>query len=224
MAFVNSYSAKNNPATCIAFIFIPFTFEKYLISIARQRGIDFYTRWDNLTLLIISQNLLKNYFMKTNLTLGIAILLFSVMGTNCASSQKYKTAADTLKLNKEYADVNKDVADLNAKLIEAQNELPKLQSKAVSESAQAQEATNESTRQAMKSDPGDLGDAKKAKKKANKAVDEAKDAEKAQNRVNDQNKKIEKLQSQLEKKQKRLQELETMRTNIAGSMGQTLQQ
>ena len=45
---------------------------------------------------------------------ALGILCF----TNCASAQKYRTAADTFKLNKEYGEVTLDIAKLNSKLIE----------------------------------------------------------------------------------------------------------
>jgi len=38
-----------------------------------------------------------------------------------ANAQKYKTAADTLNLNKDYASISLDISKLNVKLVEAQN-------------------------------------------------------------------------------------------------------
>jgi len=137
-----------------------------------------------------------------------------IMSLQFAFSQKYKTAADTVKLNKEYESVSKDIADLTEELTNAQNDLPVYQAKVNSANASAQESAQESSQQAAKASNGDLDDIKKAKKKANKALDNAEDAKDAQNKVKDLNKKIKKLNSKLEKKQKKLQELEAMRTTI----------
>src|SRR5689334_17240762 len=114
-----------------------------------------------------------------------AAALFFVV--SCAFSQKYKTASDTAKLNKEYASVLKDVADLTEKLTKAQNDLPGYQSKAADQMRDAEKASNESNRQTSSTD---VSDAKKAKKKADKAYNEAKDSQKAQEKVKDQEKKI----------------------------------
>src|SRR3954469_1462338 len=94
-------------------------------------------------------------------------------------AQKYKTAADTVKLNKEYVDVSNDIAELTSKLTVAQNELPGYQSKAGEATSTAQNTANESRDQASKATNGDVGDAKSAKKKANKALDKAEDAKDA---------------------------------------------
>ena len=131
-----------------------------------------------------------------------------------AFSQKYKTFADTAKLNKEYIEVSNDIVTLTAKLTVAQNDLQAYQNKANAAASDAQNAMVKSSDQASKSVDGDVGDAKKARRKAKKAVREAKDANHASNNLKDQDKKIASLKSQLLKKQDRLQELEKMRTNI----------
>ena len=141
---------------------------------------------------------------------ALLLILWALPG----ASQKYKTAADTIKLNKEYIEVSNDIAELSAKLAIAQNNLPGYQEKAGEAAANAQKSANESSEQAAKATNGDLGDAKSAKKKANKALDKANDAKDADNKIKDQDKKIAKLSSQLQKKQKRLQELEEMRAAI----------
>ena len=135
----------------------------------------------------------------------------------CASSvfsQKYKTAADTVKLNKVYVEVSNDIAELTSKLAIAQNNLPGYHTKAREATSDAQSSANASSDQASKATNGDLGDAKSAKKKANKAYNSAQDAKDADNRVKDQDKKIAKLTSQLQKKQERLKELDDMRVAI----------
>ena len=137
-----------------------------------------------------------------------------IIASLSAFSQKYKTAADTVKLNKEYVQVSNDVADLTSKLTIAQNNLPGYHARAGEATSNAQSTAIESSDQASKATNGDLGDARKAKKKAKKALNEAKDARHANNKVDDQDKKIAKLSAELEKKQTNLQELEEMRTAI----------
>lgn len=131
-----------------------------------------------------------------------------------AFSQKYKTFADTAKLNKEYIEVSNDIVTLTSKLTVAQNDLQRYQNKADEAVAVAQKAAVKSSDQASKSIDGDVGDAKKARRRAKSAVREAKDANHASNNLKDQEKKTANLKSQLLKKQQRLQELEKMRTGI----------
>src|SRR4028119_2088833 len=129
-------------------------------------------------------------------------------------SQKYKTASDTVKLNKEYVNVSNDIADLTSKLSIAQNNLPGYHTRAGEATADAQKVADESSQQASKATNSDLGDAKSAKKKAGQALDRAEDAKDANNKIKDQDKKIAKLNTQLQKKQERLQELDEMRVAI----------
>ncbi|MEO6456028.1 MAG: hypothetical protein ABIN97_18250 [Ginsengibacter sp.] len=51
------------------------------------------------------------------------------MASLSAFSQKYKTAAGTLKLNKEYLEVTNDIANLTSELTIAQNNLPGYQNR-----------------------------------------------------------------------------------------------
>jgi DNA repair exonuclease SbcCD ATPase subunit len=143
------------------------------------------------------------------LTGGLLLLFASTV-----YSQRYKSAADTVKLNKEYTNVSNDIAELTSKLSIAQNNLPGYHTKAREANSDAQGSANASSTQASKATNGDLGDAKRAKKKANKAYTNAQDAREADNRVKDQDKKITKLSSQLQKKQERLKELDDMRVAI----------
>ena len=129
-------------------------------------------------------------------------------------AQKYKTASDTIKLNKEYVEVANEVAELTAKLSVAQNNLPGYHSKSEKAVHNAQETAQKSSDQAHKATNGDLDDAKSAKKKAKKALNDAEDAGDAKEDVKDQEKKIDKLTTELQKKQKKLHELEEMRTAI----------
>jgi hypothetical protein len=150
--------------------------------------------------------------MKTKLSVLLPVALFLLCIT--AYSQKYKTAADTVKLNQEYIAVSNQIADLSSRLTIAQNNLPGYHTKAGEAAANAQATAIQSTNQADKAVNGDVGDAKKAKRKAKKAVREAKDARHANNNVENQDKKIAKLTSELQQKQRRLQELDIMRNDI----------
>jgi len=141
--------------------------------------------------------------------------LFVCMAASLSSSaQKYKSASDTVKLNKEWVDVSNDIARLTSELTIAQNNLPGYNSKAVDAVSDAQTSAQKSSDQAYKATNGDLGDAKAAKKKANKALNDAEDASDAKDKAKDQEKKIDKLTVQLQKKQKRKEELEEMRSAI----------
>jgi uncharacterized low-complexity protein len=141
-------------------------------------------------------------------------LVVCIVASLSASSQKYKSASDTVKLNKEWVDVSNDIAKLTSELTIAQNNLPGYHSKAVDAVSDAQTSAQKSSDQANKATNGDLGDAKSAKKKANKAYSDAGDASDAKDKANNQEKKIDKLTTQLQKKQKQLAELEEMRTTI----------
>lgn len=143
----------------------------------------------------------------------LPVIIF-IMTSLPAFSQKYKTAADTIKLNKEYVEVSNDIAELTSKLTIAQNNLPGYQNKAGEATSDAQSTAINSSEQASNAVDGDIKDARKAKRKAKKALHEAKDAKQASNKVEDQDDKITKLRAQLAGKQLRLQELEEIRTTI----------
>lgn len=137
-----------------------------------------------------------------------------IMVCMTANAQKYKTSADTIKLNKEYIDVSNEIASLTSKLAIAQNNLPGYHDRADNATSNAQNMAVKSSETASNAVNGDLKDAKKARKKANKAVREAKDANHANNKVKDQDAKIAKLTSELQNKQNRLAELDAMRASI----------
>jgi len=129
-------------------------------------------------------------------------------------AQKYKTAEDTAKLNKEYVNITNDIVDLNAKLQIAQNDLPGYQSKARDANSDAVNAASASSDQASKATSGSVSDAKTAKRKANKAYNEAKDSRSAKGKVSDQENKITRYKLDIKKKQQRLEELDVMRIAI----------
>jgi chromosome segregation ATPase len=146
-----------------------------------------------------------------------ALFLFAAicfMASLPAVSQKYRSASDTVKLNREWVKLSNEIAELTAELTIAQNNLPGYKSEAEKAQIDAQGTAQQSSDQAYKATNGDLGDAKSAKKKAKKALNDAEDASDAKNDTKKQEKKIDKLTAQLQKKQKSLQELEEMRTTI----------
>jgi len=132
-----------------------------------------------------------------------------------AFSQKYKTAADTPALNKEYAKVSSNIADLTTRLDEARSDLAKYNRKSDKASSDAQSTASATANKASHATNGDVRDARRAKKEARRSVKDAKDSRKADNNVDDQNKKIRKLTAELAKNKERLQGLETMRATIS---------
>ena len=139
-----------------------------------------------------------------------------------AYGQVYRTAADTVKLNKEFTEVSNDIANLSAQLTIAQNNMPGYQSKAKAAESNAQDAAETSSTQAAKATEGSsVKEARKAKRMSKKAYREAKDARSANSDVGHQDDKIASLTGQLAEKQKRLQQLTDMRTSInAGPQNQ----
>lgn len=129
-------------------------------------------------------------------------------------SQKYKSASDTVSLNKEWVKVSNDIAEITAELTIAQNNLPEYRSKAEKAKIDAQGTAQQSSDQAYKATNGDLDDAKSAKKKAQKALNDAEESSDAKDNTKKEEKKIDNLTAKLQKKQKTLQELEEMRTTI----------
>jgi len=144
------------------------------------------------------------------------LLTFFMAGS--AFAQKYKSVADTGRLNLEYVNVSNDIADLTAKLTIAQNDLPGYQSKAKTANIDAADAASNSSDQASKATNGNVADAKTAKRKANKAYNEAKDSRSAQKKVSDQEDKITRLKLDIKKKQQRLLDLDIMRGAINAKM------
>jgi CHASE3 domain sensor protein len=146
-----------------------------------------------------------------NYLLGTAVLLTISMSSY---AQKYKTPADTGKLNVEYVKVQNNIADLTSKLATAQSNLPGYQTKAVNAGNNAQTSAATSDTSATKARSGNLQDSKDAKKNADDAYDKAKDARTANNNVGKQNEKIRKLTDDLKEQRQRLKDLDIMRAAI----------
>ncbi|MEJ7611269.1 MAG: hypothetical protein WKF88_08845, partial [Ferruginibacter sp.] len=98
--------------------------------------------------------------------LPLFLLIALVLPALPGFSQKYKTTADTVKLSKEYVKVSEDLAELKAKLLIAENDLLRYQSKAKDADKDAARAASASSDQASKAENGNVRDARSAKKKA----------------------------------------------------------
>lgn len=127
------------------------------------------------------------------------------------SAQRYRTAADTPKLNIEYVKLSNEVAELTAALAVATNNLPGYEKKASNAVDNATTSAEASSRQADKATGGSIKEAKQAKRDANKAYKKAKASKEADEDMKDQDKKIARLTEKLANKKQRLQELETLR-------------
>lgn len=147
-------------------------------------------------------------------------LAFSVFGlcvfaiTQTASAQKYKTAADTLKLNKEYSEVSLYISKLNIKLLEAQNKTSGYQSKSSSTAQDANSSAQQSKSDATTATDGNLRDAKTAMKTARKANNRAKDAKSAKDNESDNVREIKKLNEKIAEQQAVLTKLDKEKAAI----------
>lgn len=150
--------------------------------------------------------------MKTSLYLMFMFTAILIGGS--VTAQKYKTPADTIKLNKEYLTVSNDIADLSARLTQAQNDLPGIRERAGEAGANAQDAADHSSDRADKATDGSVKDAKRAKRSAKTAYKKAKTSRSADANVRSQEKKIAKLSAELARRQKRLAQLDEMRAAI----------
>ena len=143
----------------------------------------------------------------------ICFLVLTSLGFG-ASAQEYKTAADTVKLNKEYTDVDNDIASLTVKVAIIENNMPQYRSKASNAASDAQDAAINSREQASKATQGGVKEARKAKRQSKKAYREAKDERSANKNISKQQNKLNELKGELASKQERLAQLEDMRRAI----------
>lgn len=142
------------------------------------------------------------------------LLFTAILVGGGVTAQKYKTPADTIKLNKEYLAVSNDIAELSAKLNQAQNDLTGIRDRAGEAGAKAQNAADHSSDRADQATDGNVKDAKRAKRSAKTAFKKAKSSRSADADVKSQEKKISRLGAELERKQKRLANLIEMRAAI----------
>lgn len=143
----------------------------------------------------------------------LPVLLFT-MAALPAFSQTYKTAADSVAFNKEYAKVTSNIADLTARLTKAQNDLAEYTRKSDRASSDAQSTAMVTADKATHATNGSVKDARRAKKEARRSVKDAKDSRKAGKALDNQNKKISQLTTDLTKNQNRLKELDKMRAGF----------
>jgi len=151
--------------------------------------------------------------MKKNMFLACSLVLMMFASFD-SYSQVYKTAEDTVKLNKEFTEVSNDIANLTAKLTVTQNNMPGYQSKANVAESDAKDAAASSSVQANKATGNSVKESRKAKREAKKAYRKAKDSKSANHDVGNQDDKIASLTKELAKKQERLEELKAMRAAI----------
>ena len=144
----------------------------------------------------------------------IFLLITFIVISSLAFSQKYKSLADTIKLNKEYLSVTNDIVNIKAKLDIAKNELPVLKATAITANALSKSSAAESSRQAYKATNAALEELKEADKKASKALKDGYAAKSANDDIRDMEEKIISLNEKTDIKQKKLKELEKMRTYI----------
>ena len=150
-----------------------------------------------------------------NITLTIIIISAFFLSSLSAFSQKYKTAADTGKLNKEYNKLITAIADLNIQLTASEDNIKKYHANVESKNKEAQSSAASSSNQASKATNGSVKEARKSKKKANAAFTDAKKYREATDKMNSEEKKLQRINNDLQKKQERLKELERMRAAIS---------
>jgi len=143
---------------------------------------------------------------------ALTLCMFAFSGI--VSAQKYKTAADTLKLNKEYSDVSLEISKLNVKLIEAKDKTAGYDSKTLYTAQSATNSAEVSKSDAATATDGKLTDAKTAMKQAKKADKDAKDAKNAKDDQSNNIKDIDKLTAKIQEKKLVLADLDRQKTAI----------
>ena len=155
-------------------------------------------------------------------SLALTFTFSAILLTQTVFAQKYKTSADTVKLNKEYGEVTLDIAKLNTNLIEQQNKTAGYQSKATSTASDAVTAAQNSKETASTATDGNLSDAKAAMKQARKENNDANDARGAKNNEASNVKNINDINEKIAKKQAVLADLAQQKANILSSLNSTL--
>lgn len=152
-----------------------------------------------------------------------SLILIALLITTAAHAQKYKTFADTTRLNKEYGEISLEISKLNTKLQEEKNKTADYHSKTSSTAVDAVTTAQTSKDQADVATDGNTSDTKKAvtdakaaDKKANDSKDAIADEKKNTNKINE-------LNAQIDQKQKLLRELDSQRAAImSGSSNSTV--
>lgn len=151
---------------------------------------------------------------KTNKLIAVAITFTAILFTQTVFAQKYKTIADTVKLNKAYGEVTLDISKLNTNLIEEQNKTPEYNAKSASTAQSAIASAEYSKQTEFIASNGNLDDAIAAMKQEKKANTEAKNARDAKNNQADNLKKIARINQLIAKKQAELVDLNGQKADI----------
>ena len=146
--------------------------------------------------------------------LGTSLILGGLFVTTAAHAQKYKTMADTTRLNKEYGEISLEISKLNTKLQEEKNKTADFHSKTSSTAGDAVATAQASKDQADVATNGNTSDTKKAVSDAKAADKKANDSKDAIADEKKNGKKINELNAQIEQKQKLLRDLDSQRAAI----------
>jgi chromosome segregation ATPase len=156
----------------------------------------------------------KTFIMKLQLTklfmLSIALSLFSL----ASNAQRYKTLADTPRLNARYNRLTQELTELNKKLESERSKTADYQAKTAEAAKNAERATQDSREQADKATNASTKDARRAVKEAKRARREVGDAKDAEQAERNNLKRIQSLTEDIEKKQKQLDDLSKQRETL----------
>lgn len=169
---------------------------------------------------MVSQLIMKKF--NTIKAIAVTFTFSAILLTQTVFAQKYKTVADTVKLNKEYGEITLDIAKLNTNLIGQQNKTSGYQSKATSTASNAVTAAQNSKQTASTATDGSLSAAKAAMKQARKANNDAKDARDAKNNEANNVKNINEINAKIAKKKAILVDLAQQKANILSGSTSTL--
>jgi len=145
------------------------------------------------------------------------LLIFANFFSSC-SPTVYKTATDTVNLNKEYRVLLRDVVNLQGDINKTKSNIPVYEAKLQKANAQSKESLEESRAQASVATGGNLKQIRKSEKKADKAQDQAEEARDASKRLSASRDDLKSLQAELAQKQRRLEDLDTQRAAINASV------
>jgi hypothetical protein len=146
--------------------------------------------------------------------LGTSLILAGLFVTTAAHAQKYKTMADTTRLNKEYGEISLEISKLNTKLQAEKNKTADFHSKTSSTAGDAVATAQASKDQADVATNGNTSDTKKAVTDAKAADKKANDSKDAIADEKKNGKKINELNAQIDQKQKLLRDLDSQRAAI----------
>ena len=155
-------------------------------------------------------------YKKMKQLLFTSFVLSALLISTNSHAQKYKTMADTTKLNKEYGEISLEISKLNTRLLEEKNKTDNFHSKSTSTAEYATTSGQASKDQADVATSGNTSDTKKAVKDAKEADKRANNSKDAMADEKKNTKKINELNAQIEKKQRILRDLDSQRRAIMG--------